>query len=77
MTPTLSEAMEKIADHYGITVGEVLAALNGPTHPASLRDEFAGQAMQGLLAGEMVRHPPSVAGEAYRIANAMLKERIG
>lgn len=41
-----------------------------------LRDEFAGQALMGLLAGTMAKNltPEKLAAEAYRIADAMLAE---
>lgn len=65
----------------------------GPVHPLtdsvdgklvtfkgiSLRDHFAGLAMQGIVAcgkrwpGETT--PPEIAALAYRLADAMLKER--
>ena len=43
----------------------------------TLRDEFAGQAMQGLLTAELVGEYSNehVADIAYLIADAMLKER--
>jgi hypothetical protein len=40
----------------------------------TLRDEFAGRAMQGLL-GDHVRNFDLLATEAYQLADAMLKAR--
>lgn len=40
----------------------------------TLRDEFAGRAMQGLL-GDHVRNFDLLAIEAYQMADAMLKAR--
>ena len=48
----------------------------------TLRDEFAAKAMQGLLAGHIAHHGhenfwpyPDMAGDAYSVADAMLKAR--
>lgn len=43
----------------------------------SLRDYFAGQAMQTLLAAHRPLPPWDVARAAYEMADAMLKERGG
>lgn len=53
---------------------------HGQQEGMSLRDWFAGQALQGLLAGNheltIISNPiPRVAEEAYAYADAMLKEQ--
>jgi hypothetical protein len=40
----------------------------------TLRDEFAGRAMQGLI-GDHIRNFDLLATEAYQMADAMLKAR--
>lgn len=42
-----------------------------PTEGMTLRDHFAGLAMQALIQ----RDEPNIAWEAYRLADTMLKER--
>jgi hypothetical protein len=51
--------------------------INGCYHSGmSLRDWFAGQALQGILASpDTVGSQPSIAGYAYQFADAMLAER--
>jgi hypothetical protein len=41
----------------------------------SIRDYFAGMALQGWLAGEVSQTHREIAKQAYKIADAMLKER--
>lgn len=43
----------------------------------SLRDWFAGMALQGLLAGQWHEGTPNNCKTAYRIADAMLAEKAG
>ena len=40
-----------------------------------LRDEFAGQAMQGLLAADKWEGKDKLSGWAYEIADAMMEAR--
>ena len=46
----------------------------GYARDMTLRDEFAGRAMQGLI-GDHIRNFDLLATEAYQMADAMLKAR--
>jgi hypothetical protein len=46
----------------------------GYARDMTMRDEFAGRAMQGLI-GDHIRNFDLLATEAYQMAEAMLKER--
>ena len=47
-----------------------------PVRGMTLRDYFAAQAMQGYIAGKYPLYPHEKAEEAYKIADAMLEERV-
>jgi hypothetical protein len=51
--------------------GGILCWQDGMT----LRDYFAAKAMQTLLIGMEIYHRPSIATQAYAMADAMLAER--
>jgi hypothetical protein len=56
--------------------GPAFPVYNGSLHDgASLRDWFAGMAMQGLLTHDDEGLIPETARDAYRYADAMLKAR--
>lgn len=66
-------AHECFDDNRGRTVIEERLFTSGGM---SLRDYFAGQALGGVLASGTMNVPPDQhADTAYRIADAMLKER--
>ena len=51
-------------------------AVDDSTFGMSLRDYFAGQALQGLLAqGQGMCYSSEWAADAYKVADDMLKER--
>jgi len=77
-TPTIYEVATHVAEHYGITKGQAFEIMRTPTHPAGLRDEFAGKAMQSYLTHPDVSEYSTRewAAEAYDMADAMLKERL-
>lgn len=81
-TPTAIDIARMASEHYGIPATEVLSIMKTPMSPASLRDEFAGRAMQTLLSTEYTSEqvssegwPRELAHEAYWIADAMLTAR--
>ena len=47
-----------------------------PVRGMTLRDYFAAQAMQGYIAGKYPLYPHEKSEEAYKIADAMLEERV-
>lgn len=64
------------AAHYGVPTTEILSIMKTPTNPATLRDEFAGKAMQGIVADpDLCMGVDKVAEWAYTQADAMLKAR--
>jgi len=69
-----SEVIDHLAEHFGLTLAEVLAVLNSPNHPSGLRDDFAKAALPGCV--EKFRYPENAAEEAYKIADAMLAARV-
>lgn len=75
MKPTRDEAIAKLREDYGLSLDEVRQVLNMPLHPHSLRDDFAGQAMQGLVARAGTYD--EVASLAYHLADQMLRTRVG
>lgn len=84
MKPTIHEIINHVAEHYGITRTEANAIMRTPTHPATLRDDLAIAAIQGMLA-HSTRYRPlnantpwheAMTNEAYQIADAALKERL-
>jgi hypothetical protein len=78
MSPTKREVIQHIREHYGLSFQDVTSILNSPTHPAGMRDEFAARAVQGLLASPVQPQsgPDMYARDAYKIADAMLQERV-
>jgi len=85
MTVTRKEALEFLRNHYGLTMSECMRLVNTQdiTHPHDMRDEFAKVALQGILSTShgpyFFKDPyvePIIAENAYRIADAMLAERI-
>ncbi len=55
--------------------------LNDPGHPASvpgmsMRDWFAGQALQGLISAKGYHERSVAATDAYNLADAMLAARV-
>jgi hypothetical protein len=77
-TPTIREAIEHLREHYHLTMAEVLALVRTPLHPAALRDEFAGRAMQGLLAAGWEANYTNtlLTIRAYEVADDMLAARL-
>lgn len=77
--PNIHDILENACEKFGLTMGEAMAITKTPLHPRELRDEFAGQAMQGLLAqsqGTALGSRVEAAAEyAYAMADAMLKAR--
>jgi hypothetical protein len=82
-SPSKTEVIEHLREHYGLSLAQVVRIMNSPTHPHELRDTFAGQALQGLLAdpkpfveedGKTLAE--SYAEVAYVYADAMLAERV-
>lgn len=74
MKPTLTEAVNHLREHYGLSMPEVLGLLRTPLHPAGLRDEFAGRALIGAMSRGW-RNPSEVAKEAFAAADAMMEAR--
>jgi hypothetical protein len=50
-------------------------AFPGTGNCMTLRDYFAGQAIAGFLASDVILLPDNLALEAYEIADAMLRAR--
>lgn len=81
MKPTIHEVISHVAEHYGITKSEAMEIMRTPTHPKTMRDDFAKSAMQGLLSDLPksmygLNWESNVVSGAYRIADAMLQERF-
>jgi hypothetical protein len=75
MKDTHTLAMEQFAE-----ASTWLERTGGYAHSMTLRDELAGVALQGLLAyaatsGKYAPPDDELAREAYKMAEAMLKER--
>lgn len=82
MKPDIHQVLGFISAEYCMTMAEVRELLRTPTHPATMRDEFAGLALSGLLAFPEDAHAPAgmtvheyLAIMAYQYADAMLAER--
>jgi len=74
--PNIHDILENACKKFGLTMGEALAITKTPLHPRELRDDFAGKAMQGLLAGTLKSADTSlIARDCYAMADAMLKAR--
>lgn len=86
-TPTTLEAVDLVAERFGMSRTEVCHLLRTPTHPREMRDDFARRAMQGLIVttaswadlGYTPKDGLSIAENyavhAYEIADAMLEAR--
>lgn len=80
--PTAQDIIRLASLHYGLPMAEILEIVKTPTHPSTLRDEFAGKALpvawhaydQGYT-GDPECVELSIAHHAYQIADAMLKAR--
>lgn len=75
--PTTHEVIAHVAEHYNLPLASVLKVFRTPTHPATMRDDFAGRAMAALIT-----NPASGAFTyetrariAYLQADGMLQER--
>ena len=82
MKPTILEAIHHLSEHYGLTLAEAQALVRTPLHPAGLRDDLAGRAMQGTLSSgrnnidlAAKRYAKDISESAYALADAMLKAR--
>lgn len=75
--PNIHDVLENACEKFGLTIAEALAIMKTPLHPHGLRDEFAGKAMQGLMAQPSAHEwiEEGIAEAAYRQADAMLKAR--
>ncbi|NLS03582.1 Arc family DNA-binding protein [Rhizobium sp. P32RR-XVIII] len=74
----LREEIKAAAKENGRSMNtEIVARLSGD--PKTLRDQFAGQALSGMLAADEKRalSPEVAAVSAYRSADAMLAARKG
>lgn len=77
--PKTLDVVNLIREHYGLSMQEVLDVIHTPLHPRELRDEFAMQALNGIMA---CFHEFKGAGDkasrcrlAYAYADAMLEAR--
>ncbi len=73
--PNIHDILEHTSKHFGLTMSEALAIMKTPLHPRGLRDEFAGQAMQAVIARGDDTNRPGMAEWSYAMADAMLKAR--
>lgn len=78
MKPTILEAIHHLSEHYGMSLDEAARLVRTPLHPAGLRDELAGRAMQGICAdlntwGTTLEQ---IGTQAYMVADSMLEARI-
>lgn len=74
-TPTPAVIRQHLAEHYGLTMAQVVELLRTPTHPAGMRDEFALAAMPYALDCCCPSYD-AAAKIAYTVADAMLVERV-
>lgn len=74
---TIHEVIALVAGHYGVTKTDAMEIMRTPTHPKTMRDDFAKSAMQGYLArnDSFYQNIDSVSSYAYKVADSMLKER--
>ena len=67
------------AAHFGVPTTDILSIMKVPTSPATLRDEFAGKAMQAILSEDPDYHQKykfiDLADFSYQCADAMLTAR--
>ena len=77
-TPTVFEAIDHLAEHYGLTREQARNLIRTPLHPVTLRDQFAGQALSTAMANEelAVLTYAERAEFCYRQADAMLAARL-
>ena len=75
--PTQLDMIRHLSEHYGLPFTQVAAAMKVPTHPGTMRDDFAAFAMSSLLRDpEIDMGCDNIACMAYNYADAMLAERI-
>lgn len=75
--PTVGDCLDLIRKHWDLTLNEAIAIIRAPVHPRTLRDEFAGLAMQANRSRLSTYESwEDLAVDAYEIADAMLKVRI-
>lgn len=75
MKPNNLQMISHIAHHFGMPLSEVATVLKVPTHPASMRDEFAARAATGVFVSPW--DVKTIAARAYAVADAMLAARTG
>ena len=73
--PNIRDILENACKEFGLTMSEALAIMKTPLHPRELRDEFAGKAMQSVIARGDDTNRPGMAEWSYAMADAMLKAR--
>lgn len=73
--PKIHEAVAVLAEHFGLTKLQAMEVIRTPTHPRELRDEFAKAAITGVIAEAVCYPEEDMAEMAYKLADAMLKER--
>lgn len=73
---TYKEIFEHARDHFGISLEQFKQIVKTPTHPGSMRDEFAAFALQGLLAKGSCDTYLRAVQRSYEIADLMLQERV-
>lgn len=81
--PAAQDIIRLASLHYGLPMAEILAIVKTPTHPSTLRDEFAGKALHVAweaydkgYTGDPEDVTGSIAKHAYQIADAMLEARV-
>lgn len=76
--PSVAEMLEVLRNHFGIQKTRIFQIFNVPTHPHTLLDDFAGQAMQGFLSRENSQYNSSreIAELSYAQAQAMIDQRV-
>lgn len=62
--------------NMGLNLEQFKQIVKTPTHPGSMRDEFAVFALQGLLAKGYCNTYLGAVQRSYEIADLMLEERI-
>lgn len=61
--------------NMGLNLEQFKQIVKTPTHPASMRDEFAAFALQGILAKGGITYIAAVQ-HSYEVADLMLEERV-